>query len=487
MRVGIIGLQHESNSFMPNPTTLADFQRDILVTGDAVRTRMGKAFHEVGGFFEALDNAGVTAVPILMARAVPSGVIEDAALDHCLDLIKKGLEAAGPLDGLLVAPHGAAIGQSHPDMDGYWVSKVREWFGKDKPIVMTLDLHTNLSAQMVAAADATVLYGCNPHLDQRERGIEAANLMIRTLKKEIKPVQAAAFPAIAINIERQHTFEEPCVGLYQFAQSLRSRPGVLYTGIALGFAYSDVQEMGSAFIAVTDNEPVLAQKIANELAQYVIDRKQDFVAVLTSPEDAVTEAARRPGPICMLDMGDNVGGGAPGDGVLIAHVVHKRCGPKTFTALWDPEAQAKARAAGVGAKLKLAMGGKSDKAYGPPLVAEVMVIRLHDGKFTEPTVTHWGMTDFDMGPTAVVETETGLTIQLTTNRTYPTSLVQITTCGLDPVNFHILIAKGVHAPIGAYKRVCKSAIRVNTPGHTTADLSLLTFHHRRKPLFPFER
>ncbi len=487
MRVGIIGLQHESNSFMAAPTTLADFQRDILVTGQAVRTRMAKAFHEVGGFFEALDNAGITAVPILMARATPSGVIQDTALEHMLALIEKGLKEAGPLDGLLVAPHGAAIGETHPDMDGYWLTKVRQWFGPDKPIVITLDLHTNLSPQMVAAANATVMYGCNPHLDQRERGIDAANIMVRTLKGEIKPTQAASFPALAINIERQHTFEEPCLSLYKFSNELRKRPGVISTSIALGFAYSDVAEMGSAFVAVTDNNPALAQQIANELAQYVIDRKEDFAPVLTSPQDAVRDAAQRPGPVCVLDMGDNVGGGAPGDGVVIANVIHKLGGPKTFTCLWDPQAQATARAAGVGARLKLSMGGKSDKAYGPPLVADVKVLKLHDGKFTETTVTHWGMTDFDMGPTAVVETDTGLTIQLTTNRTYPTSLNQISTCGLDPASFQILIAKGVHAPIGAYKRVCKSAIRVNTPGHTTADLSLLTFKHRRKPLFPFER
>lgn len=486
MRVGIIALQHESNSFMPTPTTLADFRRDVLVTGEAVRTRMHKAYHEVAGFFDVLDDAGCTAVPILMARATPSGVIDDATLDHMLGLIESGLEAAGPLDGLLVAPHGAAISQSHPDMDGHWLARVRQWFGPGKPIVMTLDLHANLSARMVEATDATVMYGSNPHLDQRDRGAEAAAIMIRTLEGSLRPVQAAAFPPIAINIERQHTSEEPCLGLYEFARSQRSR-GAVTTSIALGFAYSDVAEMGSSFLVVTDDDRPLAQTLADELARYVIDRRDDFAPVLISPAEAVREAAGRPGPVCLLDMGDNVGGGAPGDGVVIARLIHSQGGPRTFLCLHDPEAQTLARHAGLHARLELAMGGRSDPAYGPPLVADVEVVRLHEGRFTESAVTHWGMTDFDMGPTAVVETRSGLVIQLTSNRTYPTSLNQITCCDLDPASFHILIAKGVHAPIGAYRRVCRSAIRVDTPGHTSADLSLLTYRHRRAPLFPFER
>jgi microcystin degradation protein MlrC len=421
-----------------------------------------------------------------MARATPSGVIDDEALETFITIMLEGIDKAGRLDGLLVAPHGAAISQSHPDMDGHWLSVVREKFGPDRPIIMTLDLHTNLSKKMIDATDATVMYRANPHLDQRERGIEAAELMVRTLKGQIKPTQAASFPPVAINIERQHTFEEPCLSLYKLAEAQRARPGVLTSSIALGFAYSDVPEMGSSFVCVTDNDKQLAQKYADEMADYLLAHRHDFVAVLTPPEEAVAKALLMPGPVCMLDMGDNVGGGGGGDGVVIANVIHKRGGPRTFTCLWDPQAAAAARQAGQGASIRLSMGAKTSPVYGPPLICDVKVVRLHDGKFTEQTVTHWGMTEFDMGPTAIVETASGLTIQLTTNRTYPTSLNQLTCCGLDPAEFHIIIAKGVHAPIGAYMRACRSKIRVNTPGFTTADLSALTLKHRRTPLIPFE-
>jgi microcystin degradation protein MlrC len=101
-------------------------------------------------------------------------------------------------------------------------------------------------------------------------------------------------------------------------------------------------------------------------------------------------------------------------------------------------------------------------------------------------VRHGGFTFFDMGPTAVVETDTGLTALLTTNRTYPSSLKQLTACGVDPLAFHVLVAKGVHAPVGAYGPISTRLIRVNTPGFTAADLRGFTYRHRRRPLFPFE-
>ena len=123
---------------------------------------------------------------------------------------------------------------------------------------------------------------------------------------------------------------------------------------------------------------------------------------------------------------------------------------------------------------------------GDPLVGEFTVVSLHAGKFHETKARHGGWTDFDMGRTAVVRSERGMTVMLTTHRTAPFSLEQLRSCDLDPSAFRILVAKGVNAPIAAYQEVCEHFLRVNTPGVTTADMTRLTFHHRRRPMFPFE-
>src|SRR6185436_15438733 len=158
----------------------------------------------------------------------------------------------------------------------------------------------------------------------------------------------------------------------------------------------------------------------------------------------------------------------------------------SFACLCDAEAVQAATAAGVGGQVSLRIGGKADNLHGPPLACEASVLGLYDGKFTEPHPRHGGFTHMDQGPTAVIRTEAGPTLMLTSRRMPPFSLRQLTTFGVDPAEFHLLVAKGVNAPVGAYKEVCKHFIRVNTPGSTTADLALLAYPHRRRPMFPFE-
>jgi len=492
MRVGIIGVCHESNTFVHKPTSLEDFRNTCIVAGEPMRQLFAGGHHEVGGAIDTLVEEKIDVVPIYYARTLPSGIIEAAAADHLAEQLLVHLKNAGKLDGLILCPHGANVAVNHHDFDGYWLSRVRAAVGPDMPIICTIDPHCNLSPLMVDSVNATIAYRTNPHLDQRQRGIEAAKLIAHTLRGQVKPTQAAAFPPIAINIERQLTSASPCKEMYQLADAILNRPGVLSDSVVLGFPYSDVAEMGSAFIVVTNNDKALAQQYANELAEYLFAHRKDFVAVLTPVAEAVDEATKHPAPVCLLDMGDNVGGGSPGDSTYIAHEVLRRGNPKTFVAISDPDAVQLAQRTGVGNTLSLAIGGKVDKRHGQPLHVTVRVKSLHDGNFVETQARHGGMKDFSMGLTAVVETllpdgTTGpLTIQLTTKRVIPASLGQLISCGLNPAAFQILIAKGVHAPIGAYGPICSKTIRVNTAGCTSADMTTFTYHNRRKPLFPLE-
>jgi microcystin degradation protein MlrC len=184
-------------------------------------------------------------------------------------------------------------------------------------------------------------------------------------------------------------------------------------------------------------------------------------------------------------MGDNVGGGSPADGTALAHeLIRQDVGPG-FVCLNDPDAVRAATSAGVGRPLSMRLGGRSDARYGPPLAGDFVVRGLFAGTFEETEPRHGGLRWFDQGPTAVVEGR-GLTVMLTSRRTAPFSLRQLTAFGLDPARFHVIVAKGVHAPIGAYAAVCPTRLRVDTPGITAADLTRFDYVNRRRPLFPFE-
>jgi microcystin degradation protein MlrC len=487
MRIGIIALLQESNTFVSRGTRLEHFQEELLASGEAVREKLAGTHHEVGGMFHALESERAEAVPIFAARALPFGVVEKRAIEALMEQMFAALDAAGDVDGVLVAPHGATVSQPWPDVDGHWLTELRRRLGPNKPIIGTLDLHANLSPAMVAAADALIAYRTNPHLDQRARGIDAARMMIRTLRGTIRPTMAASFPPLVINIEKQHTAEEPCQGLYRLADLQLADERVLSNSILLGFPYADVPEMGSSAVVVTDGEPQLADQLAAQLGEVLWNHRQEFEGEFVGIDEALNKAASLTGPVCLLDMGDNVGGGSPGDGTLLAQAIHDRQLPRSLAIIHDAEAVAQAQAMGEWGTGTFTIGGKADKLHGPPLKVDATVLGLYDGRFEEAHPRHGGIKSFDQGPTAVVRTDAGLTLILNSRRTPPFSLRQVSSCGLEAAEFHLLVAKGVNAPVAAYREVCKHFIRVNTPGCTTADLSLLTYYHRRRPLFPLER
>ncbi|MDC0936134.1 M81 family metallopeptidase [Pirellulales bacterium] len=485
IRIGIIAIQHESNTFLSRSTTIDDFQADALLTGEDIRVAYADSRHEVGGFFHGLAEANMSAVPILLALATPSGVITHGAFDLLIKTMCDGLDRAGTLDGLLVAPHGAAVSEKRRDADGYWLKLLRERVG-DIPIVCTLDPHANVSDQMIQACDATIAYRTNPHVDQYETGVLATELLARTLCGEIQPTQAIARPPIAISMDRQETAAQPCSELYKLADELLQLPNVISDSVILGFPYADVHEMGSSIVVVCDGDRTMAREHANRLALWLLRHRQDYTCQSISTDEAILEAAHGPTPVCLLDMGDNVGGGGPGDGTILAHALESADYRRSLVCLYDPQAVQKALDAGVGAKLLLSMGAKTDHLHGRPFVRDVTVVSQHNGRFTEPDVRHGGRTGYDMGPTAVVSTDLGTTVILTTHRVPPFSLKQVTSCGINPEDFQTIVAKGVNAPMAAYRDTCPRFIRVDTPGVTSADMLRLEFVHRRRPLFPFE-
>ena len=487
MRIGILAIQHESNTFVPERTTIADFRRDALLTGSAIVEYCQNARHETRGFFTELTQAGVEVVPLFLALATPGGPL---SVETGAELVSRALDQlhlAGTLDGLLVAPHGAAVADSCHDFDGHWLSEVRSAVGPETPILSTIDPHANLSQRMIDATNALVAYRTNPHTDQELTGKLAAQLLLRTLRGALRPTMTAAFPPVAISIDRQATTEEPCVELYRRADAMLRQPGVVSNSIVLGFPYADVPELGSSVVVVTDGQPQRAKQLASELAQHLIDNRGNFVCGLPSVDTALAQVQAIEDRVCLLDVGDNVGGGAAGDGTMLAHRLHAAPIGPALVCLWDPVAAARAGALSPGQSIRLAMGGRIAVEQGPPLVANVTLEWHGHGRFEETAVVHGGRGAYDMGASAVVRTDRDLTILLTTLRVPPFSLRQLTSCHLDPTRFRVLVAKGVNAPLAAYGAVCDRFVRVDTPGTTAADMTKFEFRYRRRPLFPFEQ
>lgn len=483
-RIALLGITHESNSFVKNNTTLENFYQGHFFKGEEIRLEYANAFHEIGGMIEVVENSGMELVPVMYAEATPGGVITSECYEYLINELLVELEKVMPIDGCLVVPHGAGICEKYRDMDGHWLGKLREKLGKDIPIIGTIDPHANLSKAMIDATDALVAYKTNPHIDQREVGKEAALLMIQRLKHEVFPLQVMTQLPLAISIEQQLTQKDPCKCILELIQKNYHAESILSISLVLGFPYADVEEMGSSIIVVTDNNLPAANKMANKISEKIISIKNQFNS---DKKDVHTQVSTLPSlqkPVLLLDMGDNVGGGSDGNSTSILDALESFGFGKSFICIHDPEAVAKVVSYEIGANLDLEIGqipilGNSSKY-------RVALLEKCDGVFTEDVPRHGGQLKFNMGKIAIVKTEIGNTIMLTSLRVPPYSLRQLTAFNLDPINFDAIIAKGVNAPIAAYKVVCKTILQVNSPGTTQADMTKFQYQFRRKPLFPFE-
>ena len=420
----------------------------------------------------------------MYAEATPGGVVEKKALDELMHRMFEALKPQLPVDGVLVVPHGAGVSEAYRDMDGHWLSELRKLVGPDIPIIGTIDPHANLSHQMVEATDALVAYKTNPHIDQREVGRTAGQMMANTLSGKIKPVQKFCRLPLAISIEQQLTKADPCKSVLELAEQLVVEFHLLSASLVLGFPYADVEDMGSSLIVVADGNAAVAEKALAKLEAYMMLHKEAFNGTKQDLPKLLASLDQSGKPILLLDMGDNVGGGAAGDSVYLLDLLEDAGKTNAFICLFDPEAVAIAFSMELHSSFEMEVGYRPDGQIRRK--RKLTLMHKGDGKFEEQNPRHGGQVHFDMGKMAIVRTAQGNLVMLTSKRVPPYSLCQLTAFGIQPESFDLIVAKGVNAPIAAYKDVCKSIVQVDTPGVTQADMTRFVYEHRRKPLYPFE-
>ena len=489
MRVATLGFHHESNTFAPVPASLEQFLASGPDEGDGLVAKYAPSQATLAGFIEAASaEADVELVPLVYFDLNPMGTITAEALEHITERLLTELDTNGPWDAILLALHGAAASEQCRDADGEVLERVRQLVGAETPIAVTYDMHANISRRMVECADVVNTYMTNPHLDARIRARECAEVLFASIRGEVRPVMALEKPPVAVNILRQGTSDSPMRELVALAAQAATRTGVLSVSIAEGFPYADVSEMGMAVVAVTDDDADLARQVARELALAVWEARGELEGDGVAIDDALRRAAGADAhPVVLLDVGDNVGGGSPGDSTHVLAAAQRLAIGGLFHSLCDPDAVAACAHAGVGAGVVVRAGGKTDDQHGDPVTLEGTVLMLDDGKFTDDGPTHGGWRFYDHGPRALVHTRDDHMVLLTSHPRGNTSRQELVSAGLDPATQPIIVAKGVHSPRAAYEPIAAEMIWLNTPGCTSADISALDYAHRPRPMFPYER
>ena len=478
----IIGMMsHETNTFSTVKTTLSDFRpmygQEIVETLKG--TRSG-----IGGYIDVFDREGVEYIPTIAAGATPAGELRNEDFWKIVNYIKDTINQAGKIDGVLLALHGAMVAEGVPEAEGTLLREVKE-IVEDTPVIVTLDLHGLISGSLIDNCDAVFGYDTNPHIDMYERGVEAAEALVKTMKGEIKPTVAhRKLPMLPPTIN-QRTAEGPMVKLLETARQMETQPGVLNVCLFPAFPYADVQRAGSAVVAVTDNDPELAQELADILGEEMWSLRNEFLKPLTPIAEAVSTAINAPeGPVVLADVADNPGGGAPGDGTEILRELLRQDATNTgFACIKDPEAVQKAIEIGVKNTFTMKIGAKTDGFHGEPLEVTGTVRTITDGRFIHKAMAVG--VPADVGRTAVIDVN-GIEIILTERSHAPNDPEIYRRNGIEPTDKKILVLKSRGHFRAAYEPFSKQIIEVDAPGLTTPNLEWFTYHNIPRPIWPFD-
>ncbi len=472
----------ECNRSSSSPTDEAAFRDRRYLFGDEIPPMYRGVKDDMGGFYSVFgDLPDFTLVPVLALNACPGGPVTDDVFDM---VRTKLLDAITPeTDGILLALHGAMVTDTYEDGEGALLEALRQKVGPHMPIMASLDLHCNLTRQMLQ--NATALFPCDyyPHTDGFDAGVRAAECMRDTLLGKIKPVMAGKILDMLLPL--MPTAEKCFAPFLQRAQALRRAPGMLNANIVHGFFHADIREMGLAVLTVTDGDPVRAQAEADALAQSLWEARHTLVRSFTPLDEAIDRAAQIPGTVTFADVSDNPGAGGTGDGThMLRRLLERGVQDVVFSLICDPETVRQAQAAGVGATVDVVLGGKvTPELSGEPIREKAYVRALTDGRFVSRD--YQPGTKMNLSACAVLEIR-GIRVIVSASRAQPWDLNLARSCGLSPEDYKILAVKSSVHFYASHSKVSQETFYIELPALAPQTPGPFPFRHVRRPIYPLD-
>src|SRR5690349_27004 len=472
----------ETNTFASIPTGHQLFEETCLFR----KGSYGKDFPMFGAplavWRQRSEAKGWTVVESLCAFAMPAGKTVKKVYEAFRDEIVADLKAAMPVDAVFLSCHGAMVAEGYDDCESDLLAHVRQVVGRDIPVGVELDLHCNVGAGTMRDATALVLFKEYPHVDVSERAEDLFNVMEGAIEGRTRPVMAT-FDCRMIRVSQRTS--QPMRRLVDKLQSMEGTDGVLSLSIAHGFPWSDIREMSSRIIAITDNDKPKAEKLAKELGLefFAMRDKTQPPYVTLDAAMARVSSHNLPKPMVLADVSDNAGGGAASDSTFILQaLLDRKVQDAAIAMFWDPGAVKLAFEVGEGAELDIRLGGKLGPQSGPPIDARAKVLAL--GR--EITIKFGGNRKGvnTIGDAAALQIE-GVTVIVNTKRSQCHSLDCFTKLGIDPSTKKVVVVKSMQHFHAAYAPIASEVVYVAAPGALVPDWSLLPYTKADKTQWPF--
>ncbi|MEO8493927.1 MAG: M81 family metallopeptidase [Planctomycetota bacterium] len=489
MRIAIGQLWQETNTLNPVATSRADFEQFGICRGDDLVRQMASV-NELGGFIQSLRSWSEPPEIVGLVRlpAWPSGT----ATAECFEWIRHeffaAVDAAGKVDALLLALHGSMVAEGHPDVEGAILQELRERIGPDVPIVATLDLHTNITREMVRAADVLVTYHSMPHVDIFETGQRGAEVLRRMLFECAKPT--TAFCKIPAVVPPENSNTEATTGvavdLKRRVVELEARPNVLSAGIAPVQPWMDIPQFGSSVIVTTDNDPAAARAACTSVAEEFWRRRREYMPTLVSVAEAVRLAHEEAGLTVLSDAADATTSGAPGDSVwILSELVKYRWPRAALVTVVAPGVVEQCASVAPDTQLTVRLGGLRDNRFGTTVELEAIFERSFDARFT--MTGHIGKNmPIDMGRSVVLRHASNTCVIVTTRSGPHFAPELFRAAGFEPFEASVVIAKSPCGFRAVYADHAAAIYSVKAPGCAPSDFWNYEFKNIPRPLWPWD-
>ena len=486
LRIAIGALLFEGNTLSPLKNGLQDFQNKYYASDAEMLALLRGGQVEMSGAIATLEaEPEVELVPLFATHGGAGGRVSAEAHGILRENLLAPLRGAGPLDGIYLALHGAMVCEGTDDAEGDLLEQVRTIAGR-VPLAISLDLHAHVTQKMLALSDLLIGYQHYPHDDGFETGERCAQLLLRTVRREIAPLmRMRQAPMIIPSPNTRTSGSGPMADFNRWA---RQQEG---TGRALAISYFptqpwlDLPEVGCSAVVITDGDEKSARSLATELAGMFWRRRAEFEVPLVPPAEAIRRGMALAGaPVILTDTADCVGGGGSGDSALVLQALLDSPLDEPATMLIvDPETVAQAQRVGSGASFAARLGNKQNPIYGSPVEAEATVLRLFEGRFSYSGGILAGGSA-TMGPSALLRVGP-VQLVVSSYSSYEYADEQFRAAGVDPGQCKFVVVKNPMNYQAAYEGAAAMMV-LDTPGPTTCNLAGVDWQRITRPRYPLD-
>lgn len=497
VRIAILGFMLESNRWAP-VATASEFDEHVSLSGAAIAEELAREHPtlpaEWTGFKSEMDGLRPWEfVPIRVSAGGASGLCEQAYLDAFCAEVTERLAAALPLDGVYIAEHGAGVATEDDDLDGTVFRTVREAVGPDTPVVASLDLHALVGPEMVRQTDALCAYLTNPHVDQAERGAEAARILSDLIDGATTAKAFVRVPILPPQV-RLLTAYGPYADAVALGQEIcAADPSLLNVSVCGNFSFADVAKNGITVTVTSRGDQQAADAAARRIAAGLWDDRRRFDPELTSLDEAVAlmtavhEDPLRPA-LLFADVADNPGGGGRGNTTYILKAfLEADVAGVALAPFYDASLAREAHRLGVGANFEATLNAEEPDALSHALTVPARVVALSDGRIVGRLGSMKGRT-VAHGSTAWLKLDERIDLVVISIRNQALDPMQLEHLGIDLTTLRGLIVKSRgHFRAGFdWLFPDERILEVDVPGLITPVLTRVDFRRVERPIYPLD-